>query len=386
MFILNPAFIYSLVWISVIFLYSFHLSNLLEPLNNNTIILVIGTSLGIFIGWVIGSILYKGIFSKFTPNIANFKANIQRNCVSNRLKFLWFLLIGGIFFEIIYFNGAPGLGLIGIGPEIIYTDYGISGFHGFLNSIFYASCILQFTKLLLQASRSYIPLLIISLLYPIIGMSRQVLISLLIQYLFLYISIRPLSLKKIIILFLISASSLLVFGYLGDIRSGRDNIIALSQPNFDYPESLPSAFIWVYLYITTPLNNVNHNIDITPNYFPQETLGTLIPSIVRSEVMSLIGANNSEWELVTNSFNVSSLLQSFIIDFGVFGSIIFSVFFGIFCSYLLRKARNNLGAFFAIIVIVHGLILSFFANLLFHLVFVFEILILLWATSLGKSK
>lgn len=381
MFFLNPVFIYSSIWLAVIYLYSFYLSNILEPLNSYTITLVVGTSIGVFLGWMMESLFYKGCFAKFSLNKNNFREYIQRSYISKRLKFLWILLCIGIFFEIFYFNGAPGLGLIGIGPEIIYTDYGIPGLHGVLNSIFYACCLIQFTKLLLGLSKSYIPLLIISLIYPIVGMSRQVLISLLIQYFFVYISIKPLSFRNIIMLFGMASLSFLVFGYLGDIRSGRDNIISLSQPSFNYPEWLPSAFIWVYLYITTPLNNVNHNIDISPNYFPWETIGTLIPSFVRGEFMSLMGARNNEWELVTNSFNVSSLLQAFIIDFGILGSIIFSLFFGCFCGYLLRKSKNSLGAFFTLIVILHGISLSFFANLLFHLVFIFEIFILLWVVS-----
>lgn len=61
--------------------------------------------------------------------------------VGRRLKTVWIIFGLGISLEIAYFRGAPGLGLIGIGPEILYTDFGIPGLHGLLNPMFYACCV-----------------------------------------------------------------------------------------------------------------------------------------------------------------------------------------------------------------------------------------------------
>ena len=52
------------------------------------------------------------------------------------------------------------------------------------------------------------------------------------------------------------------------------------------------------------------------------------------------------------------------------------------CGYLfsrfMRRSVTSPAAFFAVIVLLHGIALSFFANLLFHLVFMFEIFTLSW--------
>jgi oligosaccharide repeat unit polymerase len=202
--------------------------------------------------------------------------------------------------------------------------------------------------------------------------------SLLLQYLLIYFSIKKTTAKDFVRTGLLFVVALLIFGYLGDIRSGREHIISLAQPTFEYPEWLPSAFIWLYIYLCTPLNNVNYNINIAPNYFPLETASSLIPSIAREHIMAFVGWGSQQWNLVTESFNVSSLLQSFLTDFGVSGTIFFTLLCGIVFSRFLRRSNNSPAAFFTVIVFMHGVALSFFANLLFHLVFIFEIFIISW--------
>lgn len=375
MIILNPAILYSTIWLLVLFLYSFGLSGILHPLQTSTIILVVGTSISFITGWLIESIFYRCKLALPMFNLEMLSALIGSDRVGNRLKIAWLIFFIGILFEIFYFGGAPGLGLIGMGPLIYYADFGIPGFHGLINSLFYACCILQFSRIILGLTGSYFFLLLISLSYPIVCMSRQIFISLFLQYLLAYFGLRRPTMRIYLSGIALVSGILLIFGYVGDIRSGRDAFISLADPTFSYPDWLPSALIWVYIYVTTPLNNVNYNIDISPNIFPLETLGTFIPSFARDEFMSAVGANKS-WNLVIESFNVNSLLQSFLSDFGVVGSILFTLMCGFFLTRVMRNAANSPATFFYLIVLLHGLALSFFANLLFHLVFMFQILII----------
>jgi oligosaccharide repeat unit polymerase len=381
--LLNPAFMYAGTWMSVLVLYSFGLSQLLDPLETATIVLVVGSSLGFILGWLFEGLLCKGRLAFLQLNLEVLSAIITSDRVGRRLKTAWQLFGAGILLEILYFRGAPGLGLVGIGPDILYTDFGIPGLHGLLNSMFYACSIVQFTRTLLGSAQSKTFLVLISIGYPVLGMSRQVLISLLLQYLFVYFSVKRPSASVFLRAGTIFISIFLIFGYLGDIRSGREHIIALGAPTFDYPDWLPSAFIWFYIYVCTPLNNVNYNIDITPNGLPLETAGTFIPSFAREAFLNAMGGTK-EWALVTDSFNVSSLLQSLLTDFGVACTILFTLVCGFVFTRLLRRSATKPAAFFAIIVLLHGIALSFFANLLFHLVFMFEIFIIAWIVARSR--
>jgi oligosaccharide repeat unit polymerase len=376
MTLLNPAFMYAATWVFVLFIYSFRLSYLLDPIEPATAVLVLGTSASFIAGWMLESLPYRGRLAAAKINLDALGPVINSPRVGRRLKAIWIIFSLGISFEIAFFGGIPFLSLIGIG-SLAYGDFGIPGFHGVLNALFYTGCVVTFARVLLGTSKRARLLTITSIGYPILMVSRQVFISVLVQYLFVYFSIRRPSPRILVRTGVLIIATLLIFGYVGDARSGRDAIIYIAAPTFEYPDWLPSAFIWVYIYLASPINNVNHNIDIAPNYFPLETAGTFIPSFARDDFLAAFGATQ-QWDLVSSDLNVSSLLQSFLTDFGVGGAIAFTLLCGVAFSWLRRRAANSAAAFFMVIVVLHGLALSFFANLLFHLVFVFEMVAIVW--------
>lgn len=379
MLLLNPAFLYAATWSFVTLLYAAHLSDMLEPLQGATIVLIVGSSLSFILGWVAESISRGGRLASTRRDYSRIISRIHARPVGRRLRWLAIAFVAGLSLEIAVSGGAPLLGLLGIGADILYTEFGIPGFHGLMNAFFYSFCAMTFARSITgpTSTKHKILLGLVSLAYPALGMSRQVLISLMLQYLIIYVSFRRLSPSTTLRVVVGFVAAFLIFGYLGDLRSGRDSIIALAQPTFDYPDWLPSAFIWFYIYVCTPLNNVNFNIGIAPHYFPFETIGTLIPSFARDSFLGVLDGRQ-DWELVSESFNVSSLLQSLVTDFGVVGTIFFTFVAGIAFSRLLRRSATRPGSFFATVVFLHGIALSFFANLLFHLVFLFQIATMAW--------
>jgi oligosaccharide repeat unit polymerase len=376
MIILNPAILYALTWSFVLILYSLQLSELLQPLKTGTVLLVVGSSTAFVFGWIFESVF--GNWTLATPklDLRNLTSQLSHVRIRGRLLLAGCIFILILAIEIAYFGGIPILSIIGVGTEMAYTDFGISGLHGFNNSLFYSVCSIWFVKNLLNPSSSgKFWLLLISIIYPLGVMSRQVFISLMLQYALLYIFLRRPSGVQFLKLAILAIVVLLVFGYVGDLRSGRDHIISASSATFEYPDWLPSGFIWFYIYVCTPLNNVNFNIDITPNYLPLETAGSFIPLFAREYFLNSLGASR-QWNLYNETFNVNSLLQSLLTDFGIVGSIIFTFFCGLALTRLLRRAKNNTADFFTTIIFLHGIALSFFANLLFHLVFIFQIIII----------
>jgi oligosaccharide repeat unit polymerase len=383
--LLNPAFMYAATWTFVLFIYSLRLSYLLDPLRLSTVVLVIGTSFGFILGWMIESLPAYGRLATSKVDLDALGAIINSPRVGRRLRTIWIIFGLGISVEVAHFGGIPLLGLIGIGSQVFYADWGIPGFHGLMNALFYTGCAVTFTRVLLGASKRTFLLTLVSIGYPILVLSRQVMISLMVQYLLIYFSVRRSSARVFVRAGFMLAVALLIFGYVGDARSGRDSIVALADPSFPYPDWLPSAFIWIYIYLSTPLNNVNLNINISPNYFPLETAGSFIPSFAREAFLGALGSTQ-KWDLVNESFNVSSLLQSLLTDFGVAGAIVFTLLCGIMFSRLRRLSATSPAAFFMVIVVLHGLALSFFANLLFHLVFIFEMVAIAWVLRRSRLQ
>lgn len=384
---LNPALLFALTWFFVIALYSLNLSELLEPLKWQTIFVVVGASVTFIFGWLLESIIIRiRHLSTARIDLGSLAEVLGSTSSGRRAQIILWIFLVGMAFQLVYFGGAPGLGLLGIGPEIRYTDYGIPGLTGLFNGLFYSVCCYHFARILLCGDPRLIKwLILVSFFYAFVIMSRQMLISLFLQYLLIYLAIRRLTVVQYIRVLAIAIFTFLIFGFLGDLRSGRESIVQLAAPTFDYPDWLPSAFIWFYIYVCTPLNNLNLNINIEANYMPLETLGTLIPSFMREAFLTALGASR-EWDLVTESFNVSSLFKSMVIDFGVYGSLGFTLLCGIVFSVFMRRSRHSAAAFLGLVVLCHGILLSFFANLLFHLVFLFQMLISTWIVSRGCRR
>lgn len=377
MILLNPALLYAATWMFVLLIYSLRLSDLLDPLQFPTVVLVVGTSVSFVLGWVLESVPNYGRLASARIDLPALTTSINANLVGARIKLIWIVFVLGISFEVVFFGGMPLLGLLGIGASISYTEFGISGFHGVMNALFYTGCVITFTRILLGTSKKKFLLATVSIAYPVLVLSRQVLMSLILQYILIYFSVRPPSTRAFVRAGVVLTVVMLAFGYLGDVRTGRDRIIELASPTFQYPDWLPSAFIWIYIYFSSPLNNVNYNIDISPNYLPLETAGSFIPSFARDDFLAALGGT-TQWDLVNQSFNVSSLLQGFVTDFGVGGAIVVTLICGVLFSSIRRRSATSPTAFYATIVLLHGIALSFFTNLLFHLVFMFEIAAIAW--------
>lgn len=386
MMFLNPALLFALMWLAVLALYSLNLSQVLEPIRGTTIFLIVGSSATFILGWLLESIVHCRPLSAARIDNGHLAEVLGSARTRRRASIVLWIFMVGLSFEFAHSGAAPIMGLVGIGPMISYTDFGIPGFHGLMNALFYSVCCYNFARILLCSEPGSIKwLMLVSSLYPVFAMSRQVLISLLLQYLLIYLAVRRPSGLQYIRVLAVFFGVFLLFGYLGDLRSGREHIIQLAAPTFDYPDWVPSAFVWVYIYVCTPLNNVNANIDIVPNYLPLETVGSLIPSFAREFFLEAVGASR-HWELVTESFNVSSLLKSMVSDFGIYGSLGFTLLCGLAFSVILRRSRHSPAAFFSLVVLLHGIALSFFANLLFHLVFLFQMLTATWIVSRGRRR
>jgi len=118
------------------------------------------------------------------------------------------------------------------------------------------------------------------------------------------------------------------------------------------------------------MNNVVNNIEIDPSYFPASFIGGLAPSFARGHLMELMGVKQPEWQLVNEFLNVSSIHQKFLSDFGPYLSNILFLVISFFSMFLVRFSEKDPRYGFALVVVLHGIALSFFADCIFHLVFV----------------
>lgn len=374
--ILNPAILYNILWMFLIVLYKLHLSQILLPLNQESLIFFGASMIAFIFGYILILVSARKLIIKPKINLDLYKKWLFSRNTTKVVKILAWILCIGLFIEILYFKNLPLLSALGIGITIRYTEFGFPGIHGLFNAIFLVIFLVIWGRQIISASIPKSLLLLLILSWPLFLLTRQLLVSAIIQGFFLLCLLKGINTKRFINLIIFFFGFVLLFGYLGDLRAGsdRDFFIALARPTFDYPDYLPAGLLWVYIYFTSPLNNVINNLDITPYYAPISIILGLFPSFVRNYANDFFQSASS-WELVNETFNVSSLHQKFLQDFGSLATPIMYIFISAYFSNVMYLARKNPQYGFALVVVLHNIFFSFFTDFIFHLVFLAQFII-----------
>ena len=225
--------------------------------------------------------------------------------------------------EIVMFGGVPLVAVVIQGNSTLdYTKFGIPSVHGFLNSLYFIVTTGYFLHYKLTKDKDSRKKVFILIFWPFLVMSRATLLWVTLQMFYIHLLFTKINVKRFfsisvgVVLFIIS------FGILGDSRSGEQEVrFTDSFISVEYKEigqKMPTGFVWVYLYATTPINNLIHNADLKPTYDFSQSFKSLIPSAVRKLIFK--GNSKNPLNLYQEGFNVSSYFANYLSDFGHFGA------------------------------------------------------------------
>ena len=366
----NPIALFVAMWLFVLYIYSKRYSLVLTPLTDQTFIYVLEVCLFFTASYYCIRLLF--LEKKFRKDNV-FQENVF---ISARLKkilkiWLFFTLV-----EIAYFRGLPLLSIMGLGGNSgAYTEWGIPSLHGFLNAMIITLSNYFFYFYLKNKEKKYLFIYILCVLWPILLITRQMLMSMVVQAAFIYILSNNIKTTSVLKVILAGLGVVYLFGLVGDLRSGGNSFIELVQPSPDYPSWLPSGVLWVYVYMVSPLNNVNFNLYKYPdfNFDPTPLISPLFPSFIREKIFT--SSNNFNFQLVNDNLNVSTMFPSYLTAFGYYGSLIFYFILGLLICFIYFKFRSknaNVKWLFILVVIFHNLIFSVFVDFFFNLVFIFQ--------------
>lgn len=373
--LLNPSILYAILWFTLIALYKLRLSGLLLPLDEITLFFLISTIVFFLLGWVAYSSIKMKLLLRPKIDLNLYKRWLFSKRLSSKLRCLTFIFSLGYLAATLQSGNLPLLSLLGVGKPVLYSDFGIPTLHGLSNACYLVVFNILFCRQILKSNSKTLSALTILAAWPFLAVTRQLFISIAIDSFFIYALIYPNKILKIKVI----VSALLVifmFGYVGNLRSDFTYVTALLEPRFPIPNYLPSGLLWLYAYITTPINNViNNSNTLSPSYLPIELLSFFVPSFVRENVLGILSYSSPQWNLVHPIFNVSSMHQSFLMDFGFLVTPVLYFLISFFATMILHRSKKSPRHGFILITILHGIVMSVFHNLLFHLVFIFKILI-----------
>jgi len=171
-----------------------------------------------------------------------------------------------IFFclEFIINNGVPLLMYDILDLNYDYTQFGIKTLHPLILTFTSFYTVLLFHRYISTKSRKLLIQVILLSLYPILIMNRGAFFLNLTSMLMVYLlSLKHIDLRKTLFLFILILIAFYLFGAFGDFRTGGVNILLSSfEPSDAFISSnIPNEFLWPYLYITSPLGNLQETIN-----------------------------------------------------------------------------------------------------------------------------
>jgi oligosaccharide repeat unit polymerase len=353
-------------WCLVAFLYSLHLSSLLLFETRE----VVQTTLYICLPIVCVSLVPQLLQGASTKR-ANRDVLVESppiSLIETRVRqCLWGWVVLAII-ETIVSGGIPIIWLM-TGNSKTYFDYGIPSIHGMVNSLLLALAATSFALYLYTGKKRHLGVPAFAVVWMILLITRGTILFLLAECIFIYLRLRRVRIGSIIRLALLGGLFLVAFGIFGDLRSGAEAFRNLAQPTANFPDWAPSGFLWAYIYITTPINNLMYTMHtIHPLYNPllPNSAATLFPSVIRFLIYGHQAANDAtSGGLVVEALNVSTAYVGPYQDMGRFGIIGFSLISAAFCEVYFHK--NGMRNILYFSMFSQTLVLSLFYNLLLSL-------------------
>jgi oligosaccharide repeat unit polymerase len=366
----NPAFVFTFVWSMALFLYTRYWSNIFLELSNFTYFYILGSIFVSIFSWLFFIVITHSSRINYKRIMYDFSIHEK-----NKIKIIIILWISGTLIELIYFRDLPILSLVGLG-SINYQDFGIPSLHGFLNAIILSISMYMLYQYILNQKKCFLIYYILTIFVPILGMNRGMLTSLLIQSVFVVIVFNGMKFNSMLKFLFYIVIFVFIFGKLGEWRySGNpDDLYAVFQISDNYPVFLPKSVIWVYMYITSSINNLEYTLysfsDIT--FEPYNSLFGLIPSFIRVYLDLPY-----ELKFVVSAFNVSSFMPNYLASYGIYGSLIFYFISSLISMYIYYRytKKYELAYGFILVILLHSISLSIFSDFFAIQVYFFQIII-----------
>jgi oligosaccharide repeat unit polymerase len=304
----------------------------------------------------------------FNPLINTVSSNVTVKNFPNihKKKFFFFFSIGVLLFlaNLIYSGYLPLISSILTGKSD-YLNYGIKGVNGLFYAYINAFAVLSYFLYLKKGENKFLIIVILIFLAFILCLTRQNIISLLLEILILHTFFKkPIKPRKILISVLVV---LILFGIAGNLRSGDIKELMGLKKEFYW---LPNSFIWVYSYgFFNILNLDNLVISKDISLLNGSSVAALLPSFLRPEF-------DDGFDLLeVINFTISSYINPILKDLGVKGVIFFTIIVVgfTFKSYKIAKIKNDFQSVGIFSVLFFCAFFSFFVNFWFYLPIISQI-------------
>ncbi|MCO5947242.1 O-antigen polymerase [Mucilaginibacter flavidus] len=287
----NPFFVYSLSFLLVFSIYQLRWSDRYPPLSAGLIVFLFATFI---ISFFLAFVHEKHKINEFS------KIEISKKRIT-----VLILVYMGFVLEFIYFGGVPILSAIS-NPDFNYKDFtGIPTFHVILGtfSLFYSVYLFH---QYISADNDFwgLILFLISIFPNILVVNRGAIIIIIFACFVIYLmKIQRLRLKKIGLIIFSIAALIYAFGIIGNLRysaskEDKEYILRIGGASDEFIQGdVPFEYYWGYLYIATPIGNMQNIINKKESRFVTGNVssfiaGELFPDFISKRLVTMLGVED----------------------------------------------------------------------------------------------
>lgn len=215
--------------------------------------------------------------------------------------------------------------------------------------------------------------LFLLLMMTLLLYQRQYLIFSLMGFLVLILSSligKPLKIRyKFIILFAVVVVALIglyFFGIIGNSRYGlwdkndSSMILELGKINSNFPSWIPKEYAWTYVYLTSPLANLQYNYEL--GISPNSTLFGYFLEFIPNFISKYFSYETLEYVLIEPSLNVCTAYTIISLQSGIIGMVFFYIIQLSLCAIIVKKTYKSEMFVPICIALFYFLAMSFFDN------------------------
>ncbi len=377
MVLTSPPAVYTALWLTAVALAQLQLTKQLLPMNAATLGLV-GANVVSF--WLIHGAMAGAMRGR--PDIVEARAaGLDFPCLrrfAGRLTRFW---VAGSILEIIVAGGLPIQWLLQGDTSRDYRDFGVPSLHGLLTAVYLFILTARFLDYCFNRRLRDGWVTLALLVWPLLQINRGAFIWSLLEMLGIFLLVRRITLVRLAQVGVAMLLGILLFGVVGDWRAGagKEALREITSERGRFlADDLPPGFLWVYLYVSSPVNNVVGGIEhLNPLYRPYYSTASLLPTVIRERIYTDT-ENRYALGLVNEAFNASTWYVNFLADFGVRGAIVIICLIQALMSYFyLQAKRGRAWGVLAYGVLFQALALSIFTDTLTSLVTIAQVAIVL---------
>ena len=376
---LNPFYIYGIIWLSVLGVYTIPWSNLYPEISNELKLYFLIT---ISFSAVIGYLLRR----KY-----NFKNCI--NCMEIKKINIFFpslIIVVGHLIQFIYVGKIPLIETIQKTGYLYVDFHGIQILHPLLFTFNSYYCVYLFDKYLETKNKKLIIASILLLIPFLLLVNRAAIMMIIATQTLIYLATIKLTFRKIIKISLGVFLLFYGFGIFGNIRHNSKwydtsylNKIGQNKKSIEYLD----PFFWSYVYLTSPLANLEKNISEKNVEYDYTTLvrKNLMPVFVDTRFLPVSTKPTRVPKLISPYLNLSTGLSSQYLNGGFLG--VYLVFFAyilvnIVITFILPQKSPYYRVTIAILCTI--VLFSFFINMYVNTALTFQLVYPIISDKISK--